>query len=381
MPRRVLFVTTKFDQVTNGPGVYAQNLWNFFSEETDIDFHLVALESTTQHDNLHTLGYQPQGFGSATYTAISNLASEVLQELGPETILHANMAHAISPELAASYPSIVQINDTEVCGWRPTLANLKRYGLRRNGALCWRKKREKAVVKSANTTICNSQYTASTVRRAYQMPTSRVGLIYKAIDLKPFKNAARAANKSTSSSRQEILFVGENWRRKGLDTLLKAISLLKTGQPEIRLRIYGKPDLATRQEFANLAEQLGITDHISFEGHIDRDDLPSALACADILALPSYEEALGLVAIEALATGIPVVASNVGGIPEIIINPTCGRLTAAGNAAAFAEATRKVLDYPLDPTDISSRQASVARFSATRLKDELLELYATVSGW
>ena len=381
MIRRVLFVTTGFDQVTNGPGVYAQHLWDFFSDDPDIDFHLIAVDSRVKHPNLHTLSRRPKGFGSAVYRAINKLAIQVINRLGPSTLLHANMAHIISPKFARESKSIVQVNDTEVCQWEPSLADIKRHGLRRNAALCWRKQRERAVVRSASRTICNSHHTARAICKHYRMDPSRVGMIYKAIDLIPFNRAGAILTKGDTPGPRPIVFVGSNWRLKGLDVLFRAIALLMKRKFPVHLQVYGAPTQSTHREFALLAGKLNISRHVTFAGLITPEKLPLALAVADMLVLPSRTEALGLVAIEALATGIPVVASNVGGLPEIITAESCGKLIPPGDASALANAITSVLKYPADDRARMDRQQTVEQFGVSRLENELRELYSTVGHW
>ncbi|MEM8943673.1 MAG: glycosyltransferase family 4 protein [Planctomycetota bacterium] len=368
---RVLFVTTTFDDVTNGPGVYTQNLWNFFADDLEIEFHVVALQSKTRHDHLHLLGRRPRGFGSATYNAICELAKQVLQRLGSKTILHANMAHLITPELAESCRSLVQVNDTEVCCWKPSLANLRRYGLRRNAALCWRKQREQSVVSRAEKTICNSRFTADTIRDAYRLPAERISMIYKAVNLDVY----RSAKVECDTAAEQIVFVGSNWRRKGLDTLLEAMKLLEDPYPSVQLKVVGDPGSTARAEYEGMAATLGIDDRVQFVGAVGRDEMPQLLASSTLLALPSYEEALGLAAIEALAAGIPVVASHVGGLPEIVRSDTHGQIVRPGSPSELANAIENVLRAPQSSTLRANRQQSVECFGLPRLETELRQLY------
>jgi len=375
----VLFVTTRFGPISNGPGVYSKNLWQFFADDKEIDFHLVAAESSIKHPKIYTLQKQPKGFGSAVYQAVNDLAVEVLSRLGPNTILHANIAHTITPSLARDAISIVQVNDTEVCQWRPSLRKLRRHGIRRNAALCWRRQRESAVLKQATRTICNSRHTATTICQQYTIEPDCVKTIYKAIDLSPFQDASKEQNTAPTPKHRTIVFVGSNWRRKGLDILLRAVAQLSLTDRTIRLRIFGEPDRFMHKEFTSLARKLNLDNYVCFAGPITRDQLPAELAAATMLVLPSREEALGLAAIEALATGIPVVASNVGGIPEIMTAECCGRLVDPGDVVALSDAIEKVLRYPADDLVRTQRQQAVARFGIKRLEQELRDLYREVA--
>jgi glycosyltransferase involved in cell wall biosynthesis len=143
-----------------------------------------------------------------------------------------------------------------------------------------------------------------------------------------------------------VLFVGAltKWHSyKGLDVLLKAFALAKGRDPGIRLLIVGEGHL--RPAYMGLASDLGIGDSVIFAGDVRDEDLPSYYACSDVLALPSKDssEGFGLAILEAGACGKPVIASMVGGVPEVVEDGVNGLLVPPNDARALSEAILRIL--------------------------------------
>jgi len=108
---------------------------------------------------------------------------------------------------------------------------------------------------------------------------------------------------------------------------------------------------------------------------LQRTDAPQTLSNASMLVLPSFEEALGLVTIESIATGIPVVGSHVGGIPEVINHPHLGQLVPPGNPQTLASA---IIDQSRDDTSVQKiifRKDSSKRFDTDRLRSNITSFY------
>ncbi|MCD6358090.1 MAG: glycosyltransferase family 4 protein [Thermoproteales archaeon] len=129
--------------------------------------------------------------------------------------------------------------------------------------------------------------------------------------------------------------------RKGLTVLLKALSLLK--DLDLTLVVVGEGPLRPSAEA--LARRLAIEDRVMFLGSINEWELPGVYRSADVVAVPSlYGEAFGIVALEAMATGRPVVASRVGGLSELVIGGETGVLVPPGDPEALAEALRTLYE-------------------------------------
>ena len=372
----VYFVATEFGEVSHGPAVYTKNLWSLFKDNDEFEFHLVVLQSEVKHPRIHvhlSNSIARKGFYQRLESHIKNTVPTHI----PNLLLHVNSAHLISPMIADRYETIVQINDTEVCQSQLNLAALKQHGTRRYLALAWRKKRERAIAEIVLKNVCNSNFTKEMVAKCYQLPDDKLTRIYKAVDLDPFLQVQPIG---FDGSVFKIIFIGNNWHRKGLAVLIDAVGLIRAKNLpiEIKVEVYGSPAAETKNHFARHAEQKKVSDCFQFNGLLKREDAPKKLREANLLALPSFEEALGLVAIEALAAGVAVVGSKVGGIPEIVNSSELGRLTEPGNASALAGSILSFIDSPGDHQSIKSRKSASLRFGIEPLKLEVSKLYRTL---
>jgi glycosyltransferase involved in cell wall biosynthesis len=140
------------------------------------------------------------------------------------------------------------------------------------------------------------------------------------------------------------------------------------------------PDGDERARIETIVDQLGIRESTIFAGRIGHDILPLYYAAADVCVIPSHYEPFGLVAIEAMACGVPVVASNVGGLKFTIIPEETGLLVEAKNIEAFANGIRRILFDDLWVRKMR-KQASAnvnQRFSWAGVSIQLSELYRHV---
>lgn len=138
--------------------------------------------------------------------------------------------------------------------------------------------------------------------------------------------------------------VGRLEPEKGHPTLLEAWPLVLRAVPSAYLLVVGEG--SRREALEEQARDLGIADRVVFTGR--RDDVPAVTAALDVAVLPSYREAQGLTILEAMALSRPVVASNVGGIPEMVVHEQTGLLAEPHDAAGLAAAIVRLLtDHPL----------------------------------
>jgi glycosyltransferase involved in cell wall biosynthesis len=129
---------------------------------------------------------------------------------------------------------------------------------------------------------------------------------------------------------------------KGHKYLIEAIAKLKQDFPSLHLVIIGSGD--RHDALLKQADLAGLRDAVHLLGH--RDDVEACLAGMDLFVLPSLNEGMGRALIEAMAAGLPVIASRVGGIPTVISHERTGLLVPSGDAAALADALRRLLDRP-----------------------------------
>ncbi|MEW6290663.1 MAG: glycosyltransferase [Thermodesulfobacteriota bacterium] len=195
------------------------------------------------------------------------------------------------------------------------------HGLNRSRSL-FRKIANRLLWPRINRIIAVSEAVKSDILQANPwLPASKVEVVYNGIDLAVF--GRNDLDKTTSRAFFGLPSpcwlwgaVGRLAPVKGHDVLLKAWAAAEIGKRGGHLAIAGQGKL--REELAELARELGIADEISLLGHVA--DIPKFLAALDGFAMPSRHEGFPLAVLEALAAGLPVVASRVGGIPEILMN-------------------------------------------------------------
>lgn len=155
----------------------------------------------------------------------------------------------------------------------------------------------------------------------YKTPEEKISIIPNGVDSGVFKQMSQIdcqRELGLNSDKKKLLFVGQLQPVKSVDTLIRALSILKNeGKLDFETLIVGEGPL--REQLESLAKELQLDEaDISFKGQQAHDKVASYFGAADLLCLPSIREGRPNVIIEALATGLPVVASSVGGIPELI---------------------------------------------------------------
>jgi glycosyltransferase involved in cell wall biosynthesis len=146
-------------------------------------------------------------------------------------------------------------------------------------------------------------------------------------------------------SHEVIIGIAKSLRPEyGIDILIRAFASLAAKHKYIRLKIAGKGLYA--QEYKNMVKNLGIDDSVEFLGFVEHSELPTLFSELDIFVMPSKDESFGVAAVEASATGLPVVASNVGGIPEVVVDNVTGYLVEKKNMEKLAEAIEKLIHDP-----------------------------------
>lgn len=154
---------------------------------------------------------------------------------------------------------------------------------------------------------------------------------------------------NTNNVVTEVIFVGRLVKEKGVSDLLKAIKNIGE-EINYKVKIVG----AGEDFFLKEALKLGITSRVEFLGQVDRETSQNLIGSSDILVLPSYNEGLPIVILEAMSGHTSVIATNVGGIPEIIKNNETGILIEPGDVESLTEALSYLIRNPLDRNRIAN---------------------------
>ncbi len=193
---------------------------------------------------------------------------------------------------------------------------------------------------------------------------------------RPGARAAARERHGISDAQWLAVVVGALEERKGHAVLLDALASLR----DPRLRVLCAGDGSLRDALPAHAAALGLGDTVRFLGAVD--DVAELLAAADAFLMPSHHEGLGVAALEAMAAGLPVVASRVGGLPEAVIDGETGLLVPPGEAAALAHAIARLVADPAQARAFGAagRARVEACFSMTAMAEGTLAVYRAVVG-
>jgi glycosyltransferase involved in cell wall biosynthesis len=206
---------------------------------------------------------------------------------------------------------------------------------------------------------------------ALGMDTAKIMVHYTGLDQGRFKPRDRTIEKAKLGiSGPMILSVGTLSLRKNQSLLIKALAQL----PDVTLCLAGQGP--NRETYALMAEEFGVADRVRFMGNVPHDELPTLFAAADVMALVSEREGLANAWVEALACGTPVIASNVGGAPELITSPDAGRIVET-NVYAILAAIEDLIANPIPQERVA---ATVAHFSWSNNAEKLEAFFRNICG-
>ncbi|MCV7260405.1 D-inositol-3-phosphate glycosyltransferase [Mycobacterium shimoidei] len=239
---------------------------------------------------------------------------------------------------------------------------------------------EQQVVDEADRLIVNTEDEAAQLVSLHQADPARIDVAHPGVDLDVFRPGDRRAARAALNlplDEHVVAFVGRIQPLKAPDILLRAAAKLQ----RVRIVVAGGPSgsgLAAPDGLVRLAEELGITGRVTFLPPQSRTDLARLFQAADVVAVPSYSESFGLVAVEAQACGTPVVAAAVGGLPVAVRDGVSGTLVAGHDVDRWADAIDDVLRQ--DGAMSRSAVKHAATFSWDNTVDALLASYRRAIG-
>lgn len=243
---------------------------------------------------------------------------------------------------------------------------------------------EKRVMDRSDAVVVSTVYEKEDLVGLYGMPPHKVRVIPAGVDLELFHpiDKAQARGALGLSEKRVILYVGRIEPLKGLDILLKAVARLEDRADTRLLIVGGRPgEDAELERLKTIAAQLGIADMVSFTGAVKQTLLPNYYSAADVFVLPSYYESFGLVALEAMACGTPVVVSRVGGLKSFIRDGETGYLIPWRCPEPFTQRLDMLLSNPaLRETMGKAARAKAQQMGWSVVADRMLDFYASIVG-
>lgn len=303
-------------------------------EPTGIHVHRVHLEK--EPDNfIHEIQLLNQ--------ATENCCRRLLEQWQPEgkpTLFHAHdwLSLDAARELKYEYklPLVATIHATEK----------GRYGGIYNGTQTYIHEQEYWLSYEAWRVIVCSEYMRNEVIQAFNCPHQKVKVVYNGINTEKFEfewedtELAKWRAHYGRPDEKIIMYVGRFVREKGIHVLLNAASVVLAKEPNTKFLIVGG---GHREHYEKFVRWYGLQDKVLFTGFMANRSLHQLYRAADVAVFPSLYEPFGIVALEGMAAGTPVVASDAGGLKEIVVHNQTGTSSYAGDPQSLAWAIIKVL--------------------------------------
>ncbi len=232
---------------------------------------------------------------------------------------------------------------------------------------------EKRAAQKADRVFVPSEYAAKTLHRYYEIPSRKISIMHNGIFFDEWTAAVDAAQMDNNRP-PTVLAVARLYRRKGIDGLIRAWPKVLARVNDARLRIAGGG--LEYENLKNLADELGLAESVHFTGDVrGRDEMAALYANCDVFCLPSRHETFGLVYLEAMAAGKPVVALNTTAVPEVVRDGVDGVLVDEGDAGKLADAITFLLENPTQRARMgqSGKERVKTHFSWTKVIEPIIE--------
>ncbi|BAY28267.1 group 1 glycosyl transferase [Nostoc carneum NIES-2107] len=244
---------------------------------------------------------------------------------------------------------------------------------------------EKEVLETAETIVATSPQEKQHMRSLVSTK-GNIDIIPCGTDIRRFGSIDREAAREKlgiASDAKVVLYVGRFDPRKGIETVVRAVGASKLrGSENLQLIIGGgstpgNSDGIERDRIEGIINELGMNDMTTLPGRLCQTVLPTYYAAADVCVVPSHYEPFGLVAIEAMASGTPVIASDVGGLQFTVVSEKTGILAPPRDVRAFTDAIDRILMNPewREQLGKAARERVINKFSWDGVASQLSELY------
>jgi glycosyltransferase involved in cell wall biosynthesis len=210
-------------------------------------------------------------------------------------------------------------------------------------------------------------------------PAEHIRLVFNGTDLRRFSPEDNGSHGDTRFGPNMIFACRQLFPRKGIRFLLEAGAALKPQFPDLKIVLAG--DGFERPELVRLASELGIASDVTFLGWVPNADLPQYYRAAAVSVIPSLEEGFGIPAAEAMGCEVAVVASDAGGLPEVVENGVTGLVVPRGDANALAQAIGSLLADPQRRRRMgqAGRARALRLFDWDRSAEQFEEIYREVA--
>jgi len=330
---KVCFVTPEYFPISGGTGAYVFYLSHSL-QQMGHNVHVVARDKQDSEGTVNGIKvHYITGVGNALtrYWKFARSAAKKIKELNQEIgfdIIHANLP--LVPNFAIPSDSAKAIVCAVHSTWKGEALVTKQDNpkelnpnekamLRFNYVL---RSYEKKLMNRSDALIAVSKYTVNELTDLYGINKEKIHVIYNGVDIQKFKfrpNKAELRQEfGLETDKKIVLFVGRLYHRKGLETLLRSIPPVLKEFSNVKFVISGTGFKEKEESLKNLAKELQIEDYVTFLGYVADEKLPDLYSASDIFVLPAIYENFPFAILEAQSSALPVISTNVGGIPEFL---------------------------------------------------------------
>lgn len=391
---KVCVVSPELLPTWGGVGTYTYNLARGLRDEAELHVLTADRLSNAEESEIDGVHVHTVAANGGAYRRPSSLRFQVavmrslpkLMEENEFDIIHAN--HAYMSDLlarlrgvqAARVATIHTTLDTQIGGTRHAGASAPR-GPGEGKVSRWRfllQKIESSYLSRTPSMIFVSNWVRSRLYGRYGIAPRLGTVIPNAVDAGEFVPNGRFAGDpfpDDASDRPTLLFVGRLLAMKGVDILLRS---MRRVNPSVRLLLAGPGDAAP---WRARARSLGLADpRVTFLGPVPYAEMPALYHQADAVVLPSFTESCPMVALEAMATGAPLIAAKVGGVPEVVQDEQTGWLVAPGDAKGLAQRIETVLAESERAREVSEAARAWVEDHATipQMAEDTMRFYGRV---
>jgi len=245
---------------------------------------------------------------------------------------------------------------------------------------------EESMLKRSNRLIAVSDFTRRELLQYYKVQADKIRVIHNGVDTRKFQPATdkRKAKQELGFNPDDIavLSVGRLYARKGLFTLIESMPAVVRSFPRAKFIISGKGQSNEMKKLVAHAQKLGVNGNIVFTGYYPDRKLPRLYQAADVFAFSTFYENLPFAVLEALSTGLPVVTTRVGGIPEMIESGKNGFLVQPFNSRELSDRILYLLEHPAAASEMAllARKVILERFDWRLIVKKVLKVYDEALG-
>ncbi len=384
---KVCLLTPEFLPMWGGVGAYTYNLATQLRDE--VELHVLTAENGMGKDEtlipdgvqVHSIplnGVSPEKTPFAFQLGVRRALPRLARKHGFD-IVHTNHAymsdlllrnHKATPTVLTVHTTLdTQSSGTRKAGngapsqalegnilrWRPLLSQLERYYLRRRSSI-----------------IFVSRWVRDRTVSRYGVHPRHATVVPNGVDTAMFSpNGGSSKAEKAEHEGFTLLFAGRLLALKGIGTLLEAMTYL---EDDFNLILAGPGD---QTGWRSLVHQLGLEERCRFVGSVHYREMPALYRSVDAVVLPSFGESCPMVALEAMASGTPLIASDSGGMAEIVEDGATGWLIPPGDATGLATRIQTVLRHPKEAQRVSfhAREWTKAHATVDRMADWTRRFY------